>query len=76
MPKYTADYGVTGSVTVTVKADSLEEAKKLLEEEGIDLELCVHCSGYGTAINRFPVQFSLDLDDVEIDGGDLAEGES
>lgn len=76
MPKFTAVYPVTGSITVTVEADDLEDAKRLLEEEGVDLEECVQCSGYGTLVNRFPVQFSRDLDDVEIDGDDLAEDES
>lgn len=73
MPKFAAEYEVNGTVTVTVHADTLEEAKRLLEEEGVDLGECVQCSGYGTEINNFDVRFSRDLDIIDPDPADLVE---
>lgn len=73
MKKFTAEYPVTGSVTVTVHADTLEDAKRLLEEEPPDLEECAQCSGYTTEINKFDVRFSRDLDDITPEGDDLVE---
>jgi hypothetical protein len=71
MPRFVAEYEVIGSVTVTVHAATLEEAKRLLEEEPPDLEECTHCSGYATEFNTFDVRFSRNLDPVRPEPDDL-----
>ncbi|MGI5247568.1 hypothetical protein [Dactylosporangium sp. CA-139066] len=67
MAEWTVDVPVTGSMTVTVHADTEDEARNLLAngEYTPDGTLCIQCSGYTTEANKFPVRFSLDLDPIE-----------
>lgn len=68
MTKWTVDVPVAGSMTVTIHADTEEEARELLAsgEYEPSAELCIQCSGYTTEANKFPVRFSLDLDELSI----------
>lgn len=69
MAVWKIDLPVTGSISVEVYADSREEAARLLAEGEYEptTSFCVQCSGYSSVINNFPVQFSLDLDELDRD---------
>jgi hypothetical protein len=58
---------VTGSITVTIYADTEKEARELLDDgeyaPSAD-SLCIQCSGYTTEMSKYPVRFSLDLDQL------------
>jgi len=67
MTVWKLDLPITGSISVEIHADTEEEARALLAdgeyEPGTDL--CIQCSGYTTHLNKYPVRFSLDIDQVD-----------
>lgn len=67
MTVWKLDLPITGSMTITIHADTEEEARQLLADGEYEpvTELCIHCSGYTTESNGYPIRFSLDLDQVD-----------
>ncbi len=65
MPTYKVDFAGTGSLTLTIEADSEDEARERAETAAA-ASLCIQCSGYTTS-NYDPAStdppYALDLDD-------------